>query len=383
MKAVTVSTSALRRLLLAQQGLLHARTASGEVLPWNQQLVGAQGALQALERLEAIQLDPVAVVERNHHLVLYNRLQNYRPQHLEALYPNKQVFEYWAQARCILPIQHYGLFDDLRQKWRFDHPQGPIAQAAEHIRAQLAHGPLPSRMLDSGQKVQGYWGFATKATSQALEHLWEAGEVVVAYRKGDERHFALSQQWLPPIPPTPNPREKALKFVRAYGVLDQGDPRLGWQQMAAPQRRDLLEALVTEGVLLPLDLPLKRRYYLYAPLLPLLEKVQTAKVWPKVYLLSPLDNLLWRRERIQDLWGFAYKWEIYVPEAKRQYGPYVLPVLEGEHLVARADLRLERAKGVLRLHGLWWENTPDRCQLARVHKAMQRLAQYLEAKLEA
>ncbi|RIH83483.1 winged helix-turn-helix domain-containing protein [Calidithermus roseus] len=397
MKPIETTPSALRRVILARQGLLEwsgGRGGWAEGGLWREELGGPEGVLEVLRRLEAVQLDPVNVVAPNHHLVLHNRLRGYRGEHLEALYPARRVFEYWAQARCILPIEDWAVFELRRQRWRLEHTiynrhgesyESEIYEAIAHIRQRLeAEGPLSARRLDNGKKVQGYWGFTTKATSQAIEHLWEAGELVVAYRRGDERYFALTSQWFPDLPQAPaDPQAKLMKFVRAYGVIDAGDQRLGWLPLGAAERKALLEPLLRQGVLLPLHLEgLRRRYYLWAELLPLLEALQGAKVAPRVTLLSPLDNLLWRRERIQDLWGFEYRWEIYVPEPKRRYGPYVLPVLEGEALVARVDARMERPQGRLRVRRVWWEREPAAGQVKRLWRALADLARAQGVELE-
>jgi uncharacterized protein YcaQ len=344
--------------------------------------------------LEAVQLDPVNVVAPNHHLVLHNRLRGYRAEHLEALYLARRVFEYWAQARCILPIEDWGAFELRRQRWRLEytvynkHSQGyesEIHEAIAYVRQRLeAEGPLPARVLDNGKKVRGYWGFTAKATSQAIEHLWEAGELVVAYRRGDERHLALTSRCFPELPQAPaDPQAKLLKFVRAYGLIDAGDPRLGWLPLGAAERKAALEALLRQGALAPLHLEgVRRRYYLWSELLPQLEALQEVRVAPHVTLLSPLDNLLWRRERIQDLWGFDYKWEIYLPEPKRKYGPYVLPVLEGEKLVARVDARMDRPQGRLRVRQVWWEREPTAAQAKRLWRALIDLAHAQGVELE-
>jgi uncharacterized protein YcaQ len=398
MKPLETTSSALRRLLLARQGLLEWSGGRGEWAEgglWREELGGPEGAFEVLRRLEAIQLDPVNVVAPNHHLVLHNRLRGYRGEHLEALYPTRRVFEYWAQARCILPIEDWGVFEWRRQRWRLEHTvqgrrgegyESEIYEAIAYIKHRLeAEGPLSARMLDNGKKVRGYWGFTTKATSQALEHLWEAGELVVAYRKGDERYFALTSHWFPALPQAPaDPQAKLLKFIRAYGLIDAGDPRLGWLPLGAAGRRAALEALLRQGVLIPLHPSgLKRRYYLWAELLPLLEALREARVAPRVTLLSPLDNLLWRRERIQDLWGFEYRWEIYVPEPRRRYGPYVLPVLEGEKLVARVDARMDRPQGRLRVRQVWWEREPTAAQAKRLWRALADLVHAQGVELEA
>jgi hypothetical protein len=365
-------------------------------MPWREELKGSDGALEALRRLEAIQLDPVNVVAPNHHLVLANRVGGYKGEHLEALYPAKQVFEYWAQARCILPIEDYGHFAPRRKRWglnaeKFDSRSDPalMQQAVKYIRQRLEkEGALPLRAFDS-ERTTGYWGFSGKATSHAMERMWEAGQVVVARRDGDERHFALLKHHFPKLPKDSKGWEDQLyKFVRAYGVLDGSDPRLGWGGQThwfadtGSVRQQNLARLLQEGTLTALELPFKRRYFVWSELLPMLEGLEKAQIAPQVFFIPPLDNLIWRRERIGDLFGFDYKWEIYAPEPKRKYGPYVLPVLEGEELVARVDARANRSEGTLVLRKIWWEQPAGATRVQRIKGGLKRFAGGLGLELD-
>jgi uncharacterized protein YcaQ len=93
----------------------------------------------------------------------------------------------------------------------------------------------------------------------------------------------------------------------------------------------------------------RRTYYVLSALVPLLESLLEARVAPDVYLLPPLDNVLWDRERLADLFGFRYSWEIYLPPTKRRYGPYTMPVLEGDRFIGRLDARFDREERVLRV----------------------------------
>ncbi|MGK0619473.1 DNA glycosylase AlkZ-like family protein [Meiothermus cerbereus] len=392
----------MRKLILAQQGLLRWRGGQGaftEGVPWNELYQGVSGTLEVLKKLEAVQLDPVAVVERNHHLVFLNRVEDYKTAFLEALYPQKLVFEYWAQARCVMPIEDWPLFEWRREHWRLEHTlqsrhrhntdayNTEIFQAVAYIKERLTQkDPLPARLLDTGKRVLGYWGFTHKATSQAIEHLWEAGELVVAQRANEERYFALTSDWLPTTvrrggaESAESRQGLLLKFIRAYGVVDASDPRLGWHNWSVGERKSELARLSKAGHIVPLDIKdakLRRTYYLWSQLIPLLAALQNAIVSPRVYFLSPLDNLLWRRERVLDLWGFDYKWEIYVPEHRRTYGPYVLPILEGEHLVGRLDARLDRKNKQLEVRRVFWEQEPDKRRVARIEKALEGFAERL------
>lgn len=380
--------------MLARGGLLRWRAGRGrggpwaEGAPWREELRGEAGTLEAIRRLEAVQLDPVAVVERNHHLVLRNRVASYRPQNLEALYEQKQVFEYVANARCVLPMEDYGLFEPVRALFRARQPAYSLElqEALAYVRERLAAvGPLPSRSLESGARVAGYWDGdipKTKATSQALEHLWETGQVVVAGRKNDERLFALAGAWVEKGGGTASWEPLLRKYLRAYGVADLGDFRFGWRRWPAPEKRAAVARLVQEGVLEPVKVEgVRRTYVVLAELMPLLEVLGQATVAPEVFILPPLDNVVWRRERLADLFGFGYTWEIYVPAARRRHGPYTMPLVEGDRFIARLDAHLDRGPGVLHVEHLTLEPgvEPSPERLERVWQAVEELARDIGA----
>jgi len=381
----------LRRLVLARSGLLRWTGRRGqrtEGVPWREQLRGEDGVLEAIRRLEAVQLDPVAVVDRNHHLVLRNRVATYRSEQLEALYRRKLVFEYWAHGRCVLPFEDYPIFEPVRARFRARlRDLAPTTKAAlRYVRERLrTEGPLPARRLESADRVVGYWDLEaakTKATSQALEHLWEAGEVVVAYRQADERYFTLTTEWLGRTDGAGSWDTLLHKYLRAYGVTQVGDPHFGWRRWPVTERKKAVERLVQQGVLRPVQVEgVRRTYYVLSALVPLLESLSEARVAPDVYLLPPLDNVLWDRERLADLFGFRYSWEIYLPPTKRRYGPYTMPVLEGDRFIGRLDARFDRKERVLRVVQLTLEPDvqPSLDRMRRVWSAVEGLAADLGA----
>lgn len=392
MSTLAVSKRQVRRVLLAASGLLAWQApdqGTERGVPWREVHQGLSGVAEVIRRLGAVQLDPVATVARNHHLVLWNRVGGYRPELLEALYRERRIFEYWAQARCLLPIEAYPALMDGHGRQRPVEDEH-LVEAMALIRSRLAEeGPLPARALDSGGRVASAWGGTQKATSKALEMLWDRGEVVVAFRQKEERYFALADRWLPPevrSRDSVDPTERIRRYIRAYGVVDPGDPRfgwMGWHGLRASERRKLAEQLAAEGVLVPLEIEgVKRKYYIQAELVPQLDRLDTVEVLPEVFLLPPLDNLLWRRERIQDLFDFDYRWEIYTPKAKRRFGPYAMPVLEGEHFVALVNARLDPGARALVADPIFWRTPPTGAQKDRVEAALSRLAGYLDAGLQ-
>ncbi|SDJ23621.1 DNA glycosylase AlkZ-like family protein [Natribacillus halophilus] len=352
MKAIHVSKKSARQFLLAKAGL----NKYGDIGP---------DITTALRRLECIQLDPVAIIERNHHLVLFNRLQNYTRADLEQHLSEGQAFEYFANAACLIPMEDFPLFKAKRnatkQAWA---EKRHLYKDVDHaIYNELANrGPLPSKAFASGKKVVGAWDHPTNATTKETSHvlrmLFEAGDIQVCRRQGSERYFALSRDVIPAqyqqeaeaISEEEANSRLLHKYLRAYRLIDETDPRFGWQRMKARERKAWVDDLLADGALIPVDIEgVTRRYTVLqedAEELMAYEK-KNERARDAVSFLSPLDNLLWRRERVEDLFEFTYRWEIYIPPSQRRYGPYTLPILHGDQFVGRADPFFDRKKEIL------------------------------------
>ena len=217
--------------------------------------------LREIRRLEVVQLDPVAAVERNQHLVLANRLRGYRPAMLETLLEQRRVFEYWANAACVIPIEDYWMFAGVRARLRrgLREERATLRKPAALVLRELErNGPLPSRAFLTDERIAGYWdnkGPRTKATSHALNVLWDTGEVMVVRREGVERYFDLPHKVVPPnvlrhadgVPVTEADAALLDKYLRAYRVFEVGDFRFGWRKIPAPQRREIVAERVRRG----------------------------------------------------------------------------------------------------------------------------------------
>ena len=232
----------------------------------------------------------------------------------------------------------------------------------EQLRAE---GPLPSRAFKSDNRVNGYWDNKapkTKETSHALNLLLDAGIIRVVQRDRTERYFDLTERTvtrklLKQTKVMDGHTAKDLlieKYIRAYRVFDPRDARFGWQKMTAAERRAEIERRVQDKTVIPLEVEgVKRQYYLLAEDLEELEtfvestKQERRSLESTITFLPPLDNLLWSRERIKDLFDFDYKWEIYTPRVKRKYGPYAMPILYGDRLIGRMDPQIDRKNKVM------------------------------------
>jgi len=352
--------------------------------------------LKEIRHLECVQIDPVSVVERNHHLVLAARLSGYLPQSLGELLRRRRVFEYWANAACVVPVEDYPLFEGTRRRYRkrLAPDLTALRSVVRHVLAELeAHGPLAARTFVSDHRVRGAWDLSdpkTKATSHALSLLLKVGDIIVVRREGIERHFDLPERALP-VDLLERARTFSAadadelmleKYLSAYRVFDAGDPRFGWRAMTAAARRDVLQRRVRGGNVIPLIIEgVRRHYFVRGEDGPALERHERAAKSETtlgdeapMHFLAPLDNLLWRRNRISDLFGFEYTWEVYLPVPKRRYGHYAMPILFGDRFVGRLDPQLDRGRGRLVIRLLQLE--------PRVRMTM-RLRKALRAALES
>ncbi|MFB5758768.1 winged helix-turn-helix domain-containing protein [Paenibacillus medicaginis] len=364
MPPIKTNRKALRRYLLHTQHLLPNPFS----LPVPK-TPSSQTVLDMLRSLAALQLDPVSAVAPNQHLVLAARLPGYRPEMLEELLAEHKVFEYVSNAACVMPMEDYPLYEPVRERKR-TALQDRLTEMEAVVQAVLARlqaeGPLPSRAFQSAAKVTGYWENPnnipkTKDTSHALTLLVDAGIVRVVGRKGTERFFALTDMTVPDellqqaatADPAAIRSELLNKYIQAYRVFDVQDPRLGWVKSTVSERKSWIESRLQTGQLAALEIEgVTRPYYMPAADVQMLQELSGQYAADEnggcpVIFLPPLDNLLWRRERLADLFNFHYRWEIYTPAVKRRYGYYAMPILYGDELIGRIDPRLDRKTGIL------------------------------------
>lgn len=361
------SKQALRRFLLETQHLNKPAIARNGTR--QEELV-----LEILKQLECIQIDPVSVVSPNQHLVLAARIPGYRPELLYQLLEQHRIFEYFANAASILPMEAFPIFQPTRERHRNRllpelQKLGPVAD--EVLRKLEMEGPLPAKAFESAQIVHGYWDnekATTKATSHALNLLMDMGEIRVVQREGNHRVFDLTHRTVPEhlLQEAAKIDTKAAlnamldKYLRAYRVFEPSDPRFGWQKLTAGQRRDEINQRVASGQIIPVQVEdVKTEYYILASDREMIAKIEAnlkdTAAEETVSFLPPLDNLLWSRKRLIDLFDFYYKWEIYTPVSKRQFGCYTMPILAGDRLIGRLDPRMDKKSSRLHIQLLHFE----------------------------
>lgn len=369
-KALRMNKRIVRRFLLQTQFLLGRWPAVS--LP-----SGPEQVMQLIRSLGCVQIDPVAAVTGNQHLVLGARDSGYTSEYLHTLLSDHKVFEYFANAACVIPIEDYAIFEPVRARLRdrLAPSLEGLGNTVQHVLKRLEEeGPLPSRAFRAVERVSGYWDNAdvpkTKDTTLALNLLLDSAAIRVVARQGNERYFHITESGLLEQAQSMTAeidlltQRQALmdKYIYAYRVVDTRDPRLGWMKSTAAERRNDMAARVADGRMIALEVEdVATPYYIRAEDEGLLREMEREEMHydpsGPVRFLPPLDNLLWRRERIVDLFDFHYKWEIYTPEVKRTYGYYAMPILHGDRLIGRMDPRLDRKTGVLTVRLLSMEET--------------------------
>jgi uncharacterized protein YcaQ len=360
---VTVSTAALRRFVVA-----HQRYAG------RFRRAKADDVAAEIGRLQAVQLDSIATVDRAHRLTLVSRVGAYDEAEVSALLREGRVFEYWAHEACLLAIDDYPLFKRRMRSLRDHHWWGRQRTAEgrkveRRVVARIAEeGALPARAFEG--KSGPMWGW--KPEKRALEHLFAAGELAIAGRQGFQRLYDLPERVIPDrYLGAPVPSEKAfrssyaLRAVEGRGALtESGIAEHCRFEGGARGVRPYVEALVADGRLRRLELDDGG-----APVYVTADAVLDGSAAAPV-LLSPFDNLMWDRGFLRRLFGFDHLIEVYKRAHERLYGYYVLPLLVGDRFVGRADLKADRPNGLLQIKRF----TPEPGVRRRVDEPLTRAA---------
>ncbi|MEO7729757.1 MAG: crosslink repair DNA glycosylase YcaQ family protein [Kofleriaceae bacterium] len=349
-----LSAGEARRIALAAQGVI-GRPARAT----------ARDVRRVIDRVAIIQVDSVNVVVRSQELPLWARIGAHARDTLPGLCQRGVLFEYWAHEASLLPVELQPLLRWRMAEARTQAWKGLVGLArrdpgyVESVRAEVhARGKVLARELAPTTKrrprAASWWSWDDR--KRALAYLFWAGEIT-AIRSATtfERVYAPLAGVLPAAvlaTPTPSPedarRALLVRAARALGVATATD-LADYFRIKLPIARPLLATLVEAGQLAPVTVEGWREPgYLHpdatAP------REASART-----LLSPFDSLIWERRRTERLFGFRDRLEIYTPAHKRTHGYYVLPFLLGEALVARVDLKADRAAGVLRVHAAFAE----------------------------
>ncbi|MHA1600866.1 MAG: winged helix-turn-helix domain-containing protein [Alphaproteobacteria bacterium] len=358
-----------RRLFLHLQGLSR---------PPRERL-SRDGLRDLIEQIGFVQIDSINTVERAHHQILFSRNQTYRQKHLKALHErDRAVFENWTHDAALIPCAFYPYWqhrfmrerERLRARWRKWH-RDDFEDHIDSVRARIdREGPTMSRDLVNEGRASGearagtgWWDWHPAKT--ALEYLWRTGEIAVVRREGFQKVYDLCDRAIPEAHRTREVSRSdhidwaCRSALDRLGFATPGELAAFWdavsskeaaQWCAARLGGDLIEVEVE-----PADGGKPRACFAAANFRE--QVAQAADPPSRLRVLSPFDPVLRDRARTERLFGYRYRIEVFVPAAKREYGYYVFPLLEGSRLIGRIDMKHERQKGTLRIKGLWLESS--------------------------
>jgi uncharacterized protein len=353
--------------------------------------------LQALiERLGFVQVDSVKAVERAHHHILFTRNQRYRPEMLRHLLEERRrLFEHWTHDASVIPVdwyphwhhrfRHFERRFRTSERWR-ERLGGPKILKEVHRRIE-AEGPLEAKAFAGESKGTGpWWGWSPHKA--ALEYLWFTGELAIAGRAGFRKIYDLAERVLPEHATLPPTDRKAHVDWACRTALERlafatpGEIAAFWD---AVSREEADAWCARENGRSIREIEVETVQGLKACFAPAeIEACLANAPEPpgRLRLVSPFDPAIRDRRRTERLFGFSYRIEIFVPAAKRQYGYYVFPVLEGDRFVARADLRVERKSGALSVLGFWSEpgSRWGKGRLAKLEAELERCAAFAGAR---
>ena len=374
----SLSATEARSLALAAQGFADPPPA-GQPGGWDLRRV--------MNRVGLLQIDSVNVLERAHYLPAFSRLGPYATERLDALSwrAPRRLFEYWGHEASLLPVALHPLL-----RWRMERAEEVAWGGMRSIKAEkpdlvadvLAQvrerGPIAASELTAERpRRSGPW-WDWSESKRALEYLFWAGEVSAARRRRFERLYDVPERVLPAAvlaQPTPSVDAAQRELLRiaagSLGVAAERDLRDYFRLPAAESKLRVAE-LVEEGDLIPVDVEGWGRTPGYLAAGARIPRSVTARA-----LIGPFDSLIWERSRVERIFGFRFRLEIYVPAPKRVHGYYVLPFLLGDELVARVDLKADRAAGVLRARATHLEPGAPPDTLSELAIELDRMASWL------
>ncbi|MBW9063979.1 YcaQ family DNA glycosylase [Rhizobium herbae] len=380
--AIPVSNRDARRIFLNKQGLAAAP----------HRALGKHGLLDLIHDIGFVQVDSISTVERAHHQILFSRNQTYRPEHLAALIEkDRALFEHWTHDASIIPSAFFPYWKHrfvrreakIRENWRKWQGEGFDQVFEETYERIRANGPVMAREVKAeDHKSGGWWNWHPSKT--ALEFLWHTGKLSIAARNNFQKIYDLTERVIP--------KEHYEAEVDHDTFVDwacrQALKRLGFAtsgeiaaffDLVTPQEarqwveshRDELEEVAIETA----DGKPRASFALADGLEALCAPPEPPA---RLRVLSPFDPLIRDRNRTERLFGFYYRIEVFVPEPKREYGYYVFPLLEGDRLVGRIDMKADRKAGTLDVKRVWWERgvRTSSGRIERLEAELARVAKF-------
>lgn len=365
-----IDNRAARRFWLGSTGLAKPPVATDDLM-------------QVIRDLGFVQLDTIRNVARAHDHILWSRDQSYREGGLEELLARAEVFEHFTHDASMLPIDTYPMWQrQFRRKADFAkassyYKTGMSKRDVAAIKTRIRdEGPLSTHAFDT--KVKGEKGMWKRPPHKIeLDRMWYAGELATSHRTGFKKYYDLAERVIPKVHREAEHSDAAQVDWLCRGALARlgfgtlGDIQRFWAAMSAPEVKAWAAASDLQAVRVQGRDGVWREAVALPDIAARLDGM--GKATSRLRIVNPFDPAVRDRDRLAALFGFDYRIEIFVPAAKRKWGYYVYPLLEGDRFVGRIDMKADRAKGALLVKQVWLEAGFD-WTTARVKKLEAELA---------
>lgn len=369
----SISLKEARRLILASQNLNGAKKTT----------------LDHIEHLGHIQIDTISVVERAHHHVLWTRNNSYKKKDLSDLAESRDVFEYWSHAASFLPMSEYRFTLPMKKEFATRSsswfPKDPkvMKQVLKRIKEE---GPLKSKDFERAKKgSSGWWDW--KPAKKALERLFFEGKLEITKREGFQKVYDIPERVIPSSVDTSMPTNDEFarflikRIVRHHGLANVKEMAYLHKKPVKDLVEKALKSMIEEGELIELRVEaLAGSYYCFPKALDSIPRSSS-----KVLLLSPFDNFTIQRNKLKTFFDYDYQIECYVPEKKRKFGYFTLPIFSGVIPVGRVDLKAHRKEKSLVINSLHYEKGIDQDEFSpeiRLNSVLKSFAKFNGCKLE-
>jgi hypothetical protein len=371
MKPATLTKSQARKIIVHAAGLAK-RAQFGR---------GKDAVYKAIDHLGFVQVDSNYTVERAHHHAIAARVPGYKTEWLDELQADTRIYEFWTRDSGYMPMDEFRfslpIHDTYRAKWK-GLPQQEANLMNKILDRIGREGPLRAKDFESDRvtKNKGWWDW--RPSKVALERLHLTGQLLATRQRDFHKLYDLTDNIVPgDIDRTnPNPEELArhliFRSLRALGIAYANE--IAWSgRLVKPPVKEELKKLVDSGEVCQVAVEgLKGPLYM----LPIYKKKKIT-IAGDVFILSPFDMLNVFRRRLKDFFGFDYQVECFVPEPKRKYGYFSLPILAGDTFIARVDSKADRKEQTLVIHNLHFENVKmTKALTSQLHEAIQGFVEF-------
>jgi len=360
---------------------------------------GKNGVMDYITKVSPVQYDPVDVCGKSPEITLNSRVKGFKKSMIsELLYKDRLLFDYYDKEMCILLMKDWKYFERTRERYRNNSKsKAELSHVIEEVRGIIEKGgAAASKDIPINDKIDWYWA-KTSASRAALETLYLQGELIVSSRKNTVKSYDFAHRLVPENyynQKEPNENDldhikwRVLRRIGATGLLwnKSSDAFLGIKPIGSNNRTKAINELYDEKKLEKIIInEIDEPFYMLSADMPMLEyALANPDLKPRCELIAPLDNIIWDRKLIYELFGFFYRWEIYTPQPKRKYAYYTLPVLYGTDLIGRIELVRDTKAKILVNRNFWPE---DGIKITKtmenaMEKSIEKLAKMNEVSYE-